>query len=52
MVSVDRIMTWDRDDALAIAHHDVLSLAKDSESRLLQRPHGVEMVNTRDLGQG
>ena len=48
---VDRVMARNRDDPLAVAHHDVLSLAKDSESCLLQRPYGVEMVDAGNLRQ-
>jgi len=45
-------MARNRDYPLAVTHYDVLSLAKDPEPGLLQRPYGIEMVNARELGQG
>jgi hypothetical protein len=37
--SIDRISTWKHDNALAIAHGDVLSLPDDPVTRLLKGPH-------------
>jgi hypothetical protein len=45
-------MARDRHDPLAVAHDDVLALAHDLEAGLLQRTHGVEMIDAWDLGQG
>ena len=49
MVRVDGIVARDRQDAHAVGHHDVLPLSHDSESRLLECPHRVQVVDARDL---
>lgn len=49
---VDRIVAGNRHDALTVAHDDVLSLTDDLETGLLERPHGVEVIDARDLWQG
>ncbi len=48
---VDRIVSWDRHDAGAIRHDDVLALTRDPEARFLQRADCVEMIDAGDLGQ-
>src|SRR4051812_3982575 len=48
---IDRVVARNGHDALAVAHHDVLSLAHDSETGLLQRAHGVEVVDAGEPGQ-
>jgi hypothetical protein len=35
---IDRIMTWDSDDANAIRHDYMLALTNDAEASLLQSP--------------
>ena len=37
---------------LAVRHHDVLALARDPESGLLEGSHRIKMIDARDLGQG
>lgn len=49
--SVDRIVTRDRQDTLAIAHDDVLGLTHDPEPGLLEGAHRIEMVDAGELGQ-
>ncbi len=49
---VHRIVTWNRHDSLTVAHDDVLALANDPKSSLLEHPHRFEMIDARDLGQG
>ena len=39
-------------DALTIAHDNVLSLAHHAETGLFECAHGVEVTDARDLGQG
>ena len=48
---VNRIVSWDRHDAGAISHDDVLALTRDPETCLLQRADRVEMIDAGDLGQ-
>ena len=50
--SIHRVVARDREDPLPIGHHDVPTLAHDPESGFLERPNGVEMVDSRELGQG
>ena len=45
-------MARDRDDPLAIAHYDMLSLTHDPESGFFQRAHSAKMIDAGDLGQG
>ena len=49
---VDRIMTRDRQDALAVAHNDVFPLAHNPKSGLFECAHSVKMVDARDFWQG
>ena len=49
---IDRIVARNRHDTLTIAHDDMLALAHDTESALLERAHGVEVTDAWDLGQG
>lgn len=42
---VDRIMTRDSEDADAVRHHDVLTLADDAKSCFLQCPHRIKMID-------
>jgi hypothetical protein len=49
---IDRIVARDRQDPLAVAHHDVLALTHDPEAGFLQRPHRVQMVDAGKPGQG
>ena len=48
---VDRIVAWDRKDPLAVGHHDVLTLARNPEARLLEGAHRIEVIDARDLRQ-
>jgi len=49
---VDRVVPGNGDDPHAIGHHNVLALAGDTKSRLLQRPNRVEVANAWDLRHG
>ena len=48
---IDRILAGNGHDALSVAHHDVLSLARDPEASLLQCAHGVEVIDAGNLWQ-
>ena len=48
---IDRIVAGNGHNALTIAHHDVLSLAHDPETRLLECAHSGEMIDAGKLGQ-
>jgi hypothetical protein len=50
--SVDGIVTRDGQDALTVGHDDVLALTHYPEPGLLKRTHCVEMIDTREFGQG
>jgi len=39
-------------DTLTIAHDNMLSLRCYSKAGFFERPHGVEMIDARDLRQG
>ena len=45
---VDRIVSGDRDDSSVIGHDDVFTLTGNPESCLLERAHGIEVVDTGD----
>lgn len=49
---IDRIVARDRQDSLAVAHHDVLALTHDPEAGLLQSAHCVQMVDAGKARQG
>lgn len=38
---LDWVMPWNRENAGPVAHHDVLPLADDAETRLFQRADGL-----------
>ena len=46
---VDRIASWDCQDAHAVRHDDVLPLAKDAETRALERPDCTLMRDSGEL---
>ena len=46
---IDRIVSWDREDANSIRHHNVLTLAENSEARSLQSSHCFEVVDSWNL---
>lgn len=48
---IDRVVTRDGEDAISIAHHDVFTLTHESKSCLLQRAHGVKVIDSRNLWQ-
>ena len=48
---VDRIGTWDGENPCPVSHHDMLALADDVKSRLLQRTNGSLVTDTRKFGQ-
>ena len=50
--SVDGIVARDSQNARAVRHNDVLALADDRETCLLEGTCCIEMVDARDLGQG
>lgn len=43
---VHRIVSRNRDDAVAIGHHSVLALANDAEAGFLQSANRVQVINT------
>ena len=49
---IDGIVPRNRNDARAVAHYDVLSLAHDSKASFLKRAHSVQVVDARDGRQG
>ena len=49
---IDRIMSGDGHDALAVAHDDMFALTRDAKSGFLKRAHGVKMIDTRNAWQG
>lgn len=49
---VDGVVSWDRQDPLSIAHHDVLALTHDPEAGLLKGAHRIQMVDAGEIGQG
>jgi len=49
---VDRVVSWNGQDAAAVRHDDVLALTHDHKARFLQGAHSIEMVDARDLRQG
>ncbi len=48
-MSVNRIMSWDCDDAHAVGHHDMLPLPRDSKSSFFQCFDGAQVSDARDL---
>ena len=48
---VNRIVTRNGEDSRSIAHHNVLTLSKDKETRLFKRPNRIKVVDARELGQ-
>ena len=49
---VDRVMARDGQNALAVAHDDVLSLTHDLESGFSERSYCIKVIYTRKLWQG
>ena len=49
---VDGIVARNRDDSGVIGHDDVFALPRDSETGLLERANGVEMVDSRNARHG
>ena len=45
---IDRIVAGYGENSSVVGHNDVLALTGDSESCLLERAHGVEMVDSGD----
>ena len=45
-MSVNWVVPWNREDARAVAHHNVLALADNAKSNFFQRPYGSLMRNT------
>ena len=48
---IDWIVARDGEDALAIAHHDMLSLTDDTKASLFQRPYSSEVIDAGNLWQ-
>jgi hypothetical protein len=48
---VDRVMSWDGEDAHAVRHDDVLTLTDNGKPGLLESTHSIEVIDTRDFGQ-
>lgn len=46
-------MGWhgEGENTAAIGHDNVLALAGDTESRLLERPDGITVIDARESGQ-
>jgi len=49
---VDRVVPWNRQDAHAVRHDDVLALTDDGKPGFLQSAHGIEVIDAGDLRQG
>ena len=47
---VHRVVARNRGRSRPVGHDDVLTLSRDAEARLLQRPYGVKVVDARQLG--
>ena len=50
-VGVDRVGSWNSEDARPIGHHHVPALAKHAEAGLLECANGLLVRNARELGQ-
>jgi hypothetical protein len=48
---IDRIVTRNGKNALAIRHHNMLALACNPETRLLKGAHCIQVVDASDFGQ-
>lgn len=48
---IDWIVARDGEDALSIAHHDMLSLTGDTKACLFQGSHGSEVIDSGNLWQ-
>ncbi len=46
---VDRVMTWNREDARAVRHDNMFSLAGNGKFCFLQRSHRIEVADARNL---
>ena len=49
---IHRIMARDREDAGAVRHDDVLTLADNAEACFLQSPHRIQVVDAGNLRHG
>jgi hypothetical protein len=50
--SIDWIVARNCHNANAVRHHDMLALAHDAKTRLLQSPHGIEVIDAGNLWHG
>ena len=50
-IGIDRILTRDGENPDAVGHDNVLALSGNSKSRLLERPHRIQVIDAWDLGQ-
>jgi hypothetical protein len=48
-MSINRIMSWNCDDAHAVGHYDMLPLPGDSKPGSFQRFDGAQVSDARDL---
>ncbi len=48
---IDRIVTRNGENALAIRHHNMLALACNPETRLLKGTHCIQVVDASNFGQ-
>lgn len=46
------IVSWNREDANAIGHYNVLALTHDAKASFLQRSDSDEMIDARNLRHG
>lgn len=49
---VHGIVTRNSQNARPIAHDDVLALTKNDEAGLFEGAHGIEVIDSRQFGQG
>ena len=49
---IDGIVPRDGNDARAIAHDNMLSLARDMKAGFLERAHSVKVIDAREARQG
>src|SRR5207344_65224 len=49
---VDWIVTRNGENPLPVGHHDMFALARNPEAGFLEGPHGIEVIDAWNLGQG
>lgn len=48
-VGIDRVISWNRNHARAVSHHDVLALPSNPIAGSLKCSHGIEMIDPGDF---